>query len=154
MTLKGGRLEVASVVARAEQLASSFQCRIQTGREPDLQALDAARERAGTRGLGDEVHVVRQHVELDDPEARFLRGTDHGADALHQPLARERRRCLDRAQRDVLRKPRRERLPRRVRDRARLARPAGAGPHAAAPIVGIATPHQRQLRVRSPLRRF
>ena len=143
------RLEIPRVIAVGEQLARAHQRRIQAARDTDLEALQSAREGVLVRGLGDQVQVVAEDVELGRYESRPCASAGcSAAMILMQAAARERAHAICDAQRDVQRKPRRLARPRRVRDRPGLRRPAGTrAPPAVLASLGLACGVERELNV-------
>ncbi len=58
--------------ARGEHLADTLQLLVELTRDAPGEALDATRERQRAAGFAQEMDMVREHVELDDPEVSLL----------------------------------------------------------------------------------
>ena len=56
----------------SEDLTRTLQLLVQAPRKATGEALHAAREHGRTAGFGQEMEMVREHIELDDPELILL----------------------------------------------------------------------------------
>jgi len=70
------RLEHVRVIAVAEHGSDSTPQAVECTRDADAEALHAARERSLIVCFANEVQVIRQHGELDEPHSESIRASD------------------------------------------------------------------------------
>src|SRR5262245_57421950 len=106
---------LASVVGLPSAIRSRIQASVRRGGR--LEPLHPARKRLRRVGFTDQVKVISQDVELDDPEVHTMRGSDRPPDDPHDPAPPKGWHAIAHPEGDVQGETRRESLPTGMRHR-------------------------------------